>query len=109
MSIASLAAAGVPAVFGLIKSLLPSLATTASSGIIGGTIAVLTEYAPLVVSEYKALKPIVENAITAIRANENTLPEQIDKLRAMATQYDLEWADALAVSRAGDAAAGYGT
>lgn len=107
MSIAALAAAGIPAVLELIKSLVPSLASSASSNVVSSTVSVLAEYTPLVVAEYKALRPIVENAITAIRANPNTLPEQLEKLREMATQYDLEWADALAVSRAGDAAAGY--
>lgn len=107
MSITAIASAGVPAVFELIKSLLPSLATNALPGVVGSTISVLAEYTPLVIAEYKALKPIVENAITAIRANPNTMPEQLEKLREMAREYDLEWADALAVSRAGDAAAGY--
>lgn len=107
MSIAALAASAVPVVFKLLQSWLPALATTTSSAAIGGAIATIAEYAPLIVSEYKALKPIVENAITALRANPNTMPEQLEQLREMARQYDLEWADALAVSRAGDEAAGY--
>lgn len=107
MSITALAASTVPVVFKLLQSWLPALATTTSTTAIGGAIATIAKYAPLIVSEYKALKPIVENAITALRANPNTMPEQLELLRVMAKQYDLEWADALAVSRAGDEAAGY--
>lgn len=106
-AVMSIAASAVPAVFELVKSLMPTLATTTSAGVIGSTIKVLAEYTPLVLSSYKALKPVVEDAITMLRANENTMPEQLEHLREMARQYDLEWADALALSRAGDKAAGY--
>lgn len=107
MSAVSLAASAVPAVFALLQSWLPSLATTTSTTAIGKAIATIAEYTPLIVSQYQALKPVVENAITALRANPNAMPEQLEQLREMARQYDLEWADALAVSRAGDEAAGY--
>lgn len=107
MSIAALATSAVPAVFELLKSLIPSLATTTSTGIIGSAIGVITEYAPLVMKEYAALKPIVVDTIEAIRANPNTMPEQLEKLKAAAKLYDAEWADALEKSRAGDKAAGY--
>ena len=105
MSLAAIAAAGIPAVFDLIKALTPSLAT-ASTGVIGTVISVLTEYTPLVIAEYKALKPIVVDSIEALHANPDTMPEQLTKLRALAKQYDAEFADALARARAEDKADG---
>lgn len=107
MSMASIAAAGVPAVLELLKALTPQLSSAgASSGIIASAISVVTQYAPLVVEEYKALKPIVVDAIAAIAANPDTMPEQLAKLRVVSKQYDLEFADALARARAEDAADG---
>lgn len=105
MSIAAIAQAGIPVVFNLIKSLIPSLAT-ASTGVVGSTIAVITEYGPLVVKEYQALKPIVTDAITALSNNSATTAEQIQQLREMSAVYDHDFDAALAKSRAEDAAAG---
>ena len=107
MSLASIAAAGVPAVLELLKALTPQLSTVAAnSGIIASAVKVITEYSPLVVQEYQALKPIVIDAMSAIAANPDTMPEQIAKLRAVSKQYDMEFADALARARAEDAADG---
>lgn len=101
MSIAAIAAAGIPAVFNLIKQLVPSLAT-ASSGIVGSTIAVLTEYGPLALKEYHALKPVVTDAITALANNKATTSDQITQLRQMSAVYDHDFDAALAKSRAED-------
>jgi hypothetical protein len=97
--------AAIPAVMGLLRSLIPSL-SSASAGVVSSTIAVIAEYTPLVIAEYKALKPIVIDAIDALHANPNTMPEQLVKLRQMAALYDRGWADSLARARAEDAADG---
>jgi molybdenum-dependent DNA-binding transcriptional regulator ModE len=102
LSIAAIAAAGVPAVFSLIKALLPTLAT-ASTGVVGTVITVLTEYGPLALKEYKALKPIVTDAITALSNNKATTAEQIQQLREMSAVYDHDFDAALAKSRSEDA------
>lgn len=94
----------VPSVIGLIQSLIPSL-PTAAQGVITSTIGVLAEYTPLVIAEYKALKPIVSGAIAAIEANPNTMPEQIAKLRELSKAVDDDFDDALAAARAEDSAA----
>lgn len=93
----------IPAVINLIQSLIPQLSTTAVPSIISGTVEVLTQYAPLVFKEYKALKPVVLDAIEALHNNTNTLPEQIATLRALVKADDDEFDAALARSRAEDA------
>lgn len=107
MSIASIAAVGVPAVLELLKALTPQLATaSANSGIIASAVSVIATYSPIVIAEYQALKPIVVDAIAALAANPDTMPEQIKKLREVSKQYDAEFDDALARARAEDAADG---
>lgn len=93
----------VPSVIGLIQSLIPQL-STAGSGVVASTIGVIAEYTPLVIAEYKALKPIVTSAIEALQANPNTMPEQIAKLRELSKAIDDDFDDALAAARAEDAA-----
>jgi hypothetical protein len=105
MSIASIAAVGVPAVLELLKALTPQL-STAGSGIIATAVNVIATYSPIVIAEYQALKPIVVDAINALAANPDTMPEQIKKLREVSKQYDAEFAAALARARAEDAADG---
>jgi len=105
-SMAAIAAAGVPAVFELIKSLLPML-PTASAGVVSSTIKVLTEYAPLVIAEYKALKPIVTSAIEMLANNSATTQEQIAQLRKISKEIDADFDSAVEKSRAGDKDAGY--
>jgi hypothetical protein len=93
----------VPSVIGLIQSLIPQL-PTAAQGVVASTIGVIAEYTPLVIAEYKALKPIVTGAIEALQTNPNTMPEQIAKLREMSNAIDADFDDALAAARAEDAA-----
>lgn len=102
----SAAAAGVPAVLDLIRALTPSLAT-ASSGVVTSTIKVLAEWGPLIVTQYKALKPVVSEAIEMLSNNTATTAEQIQQLRELSKKYDADFDDAVAQSRAGDKDAGY--
>lgn len=100
-----LAELAIPAVMQLIQSLVPSL-STAGPSVVGSTIAVLTEYAPVVFKEFQALKPVVLDAIEAMHGNSNTTQEQIAKLRELVKADDQEFDVALARARAEDQAAG---
>lgn len=91
----------VPAVMQLIQSLIPSL-PAAAPAIVNGAIDVLTQWGPLVVKEYKALRPVYDDAVNALEANDSTTTEQIAKLRAQVKIDDQEFDDALAKSRGED-------
>lgn len=106
MSLASIAAAGIPAVMNLVQQLLPSL-PTATSGVVSAVVSVLTEYGPLIVKEYKALKPVVQDAIDVLAQSEHTTEETIATLRAMLAADKADFDDAVKQSRAGDKEAGY--
>lgn len=106
MSLASIASVGIPAVMNLVQQLLPSL-PTASAGVVGAVVSVLTEYGPLVVKEYQALKPVVQDAIDVLSQSEHTTEETIATLRAILAADKAEFDAAVADSRAGDKEAGY--
>ena len=106
MSLASIAAVGVPAVMNLVQQLLPSL-PTATAGVVGAVVSVLTEYGPLVIKEYKALKPVVTDAIEVLSQSEHTTEETIATLRAMLAADKADFDQAVSDSRAGDKEAGY--
>lgn len=107
MSIVSaVVSAGLPAVLELVKALTPSL-STASASVVTSTIKVLAEWGPLIVAEYKALKPVVSEAIEMLSNNTATTAEQMEQLRELSKKYDADFDDAVMQSRAGDAAAGY--
>lgn len=106
MGIEQLAIAGIPAVFNLVKSLLPML-PTASSGIVSSVVAVLTEYGPLVVKEYQELKPVISDAIDMLEQSDHTTAETIATLRAQLAADKADFDAAVDDSRAGDKAAGY--
>lgn len=106
MSIAAIASVGVPAVMNLVQQLLPSL-PTASAGVVGAVVSVLTEYGPLVIKEYQALKPVVQDAIEVLAQSDHTTEETIATLRAMLAADKADFDSAVADSRAGDKEAGY--
>lgn len=91
----------IPAVMQLVQALIPSL-PSAAPAIVTSAIDVLTQWAPLVRDEYKALKPVWDDAVTALEANDATTGEQIATLRALVKADDQEFDDALAKSRAED-------
>lgn len=90
----------------LVQQLIPSL-PTASSGVVGAVVSVLTEYGPLIVKEYQALKPVVQDAIEVLSQSEHTTEETIATLRAMLAADKAEFDDAVKASRDGDKEAGY--
>lgn len=85
----------------LIQALIPSL-PTASSAVVSAAISALTAWTPLIVNEYKALKPVVSDAIDAIENNSASTAEQIATLRALVAADDAEFDAALAKSRSED-------
>lgn len=91
----------IPVGISLIQSLIPSL-PTASAGVIAGVIQALTVWTPLVIKEYKALKPVVLDAIDAIENNTASTVDQVKALRALVAADDAEFDAALAKSRAED-------
>lgn len=91
----------VPAVMQLVQSLIPSL-PSAAPAIVNSAIDVLTQWGPLVVKEYKALRPVYDDAVAALEANDVTTTDQIASLRALVKADDQEFDDALAKSRAED-------
>ena len=106
MSLSAIAAVGVPAVMNLVQQLIPML-PTASAGVVGAVVSVLTEWGPLVVKEYQALKPVISDAIDVLEQSEHTTAETIATLRAMLAADKSEFDQAVADSRAGDKDAGY--
>jgi hypothetical protein len=91
----------VPAFAALLKALLPSL-PTASASIVTATVEAVAAYTPIVIAEYKALKPILSNAIETLKANPHTTAEQLVNLRAMNAQVDADFDEALAKARTED-------
>jgi cytochrome c556 len=91
----------IPAVMQLVQSLIPSL-PTAGAGVVASTIEVLTQWGPLAVKEYKALKPVYDDAVEALEANDRTTVDQIKALRALVAIDDAEFDAALAKSRSED-------
>lgn len=68
----------IPAGLSLIQSLLGG--TALESPIIKYAVEFVTAAAPVVVQEYKDLKPVVKNIITALKADPSTLPTQLEDL-----------------------------
>lgn len=104
-SAASIALNSIPTVVKLLEAITPML-PTAGSKVIATAVTLIAEYTPIIIAEYQTLKPIVVDAIAALAANPDTMPEQLAKLREAGKQYDAEFADALAKARAEDAADG---
>lgn len=104
-TLAKLALNSVPTAVKLLEAITPFL-PSAGSKLVATATSLVVEYTPLVIANYQDLKPIVVNAIEALAANPDTMPEQLAKLRAAAKQYDAEFNDALAKARAEDAADG---
>lgn len=106
MSLSAIAAVGVPAVMNLVHALIPSL-PTASANVVSAVVSVLTEYGPLVVKEYQALKPVVKDAIEVLSQSDHTTEETIAALRAMLAADKADFDQAVTDSRNGDRDAGY--
>lgn len=83
-------------------SLLTLLAPGATTTVIGQVINLLTALIPIVVQEYQALLPIVQNIIAVLKSSDDITPDQWNQLDAMSAQYDADFAAALAAAEAQD-------
>lgn len=70
----------IPIGITLIQQLLGSGSVLASP-VIKYAIEFITTVTPVVIQEYKDLKPIVKNIITALKADPSTLPAQLEDLQ----------------------------
>lgn len=92
----------VQALVALLEALLPQLGS-ASSPIVKATLDALLAWFPLIVAEYQALKPVVLNAIEALKSNGNITPEQLEALKTLSAQLDDSFDKAIAAAEAEDA------
>ncbi|HEY2246702.1 MAG TPA: hypothetical protein VGH70_04600 [Bradyrhizobium sp.] len=86
-------------------SLLTLLAPGASTTIIAQSINLLIALVPIIVQEYQAMLPIVQNIITVLKSSDDITPDQWNVLDAMSAQYDSDFQAALAAAEAQDSAA----
>lgn len=69
-------------------AILQAVAPGASAPLISQIISALETWVPIIVSEYKALAPIVTNIITALRSNGTITTDQLDQLDVMEAAID---------------------
>lgn len=93
------------AIINPILALLTQLAPGATTNIITLAINILTALIPILIQEYQALLPSVQNIITVLQQSDDITDEQWDTLDAMSAQYDADFQAALAAAEAQDAAA----
>lgn len=93
----------IPAGISLIQSLIGGSALT--SPIIKYAVEFVTAAAPTVIQEYKDLKPVVKNIITALKADPSTLPAQLEDLEKAEVLIDAAFEAAAAKAIAEDKAA----
>jgi len=91
----------IPAAIGLISSLLTS--TKLTTPLIEGIISVVSAATPVIIKEYKDLKPIVSNIIAVIKADPSTQLDQLKALEQYEIQLDAEFDEAAAAAQAEDA------
>lgn len=77
----------IPAGIALIQQLLGSGSLLASP-VVKYAIEFITAATPVVIQEYKDLKPVVKNIITALKADPSTLPTQLDDLEKLEIDID---------------------
>ena len=91
----------IPAAINLISGLLTS--TKLTTPLIEGIISVVSAATPLIIKEYKDLKPIVSNIIAVIKADPSTQLDQLKALEQYEIQLDAEFDEAAAAAQAEDA------
>jgi hypothetical protein len=90
----------VTALLALVQIVVPG----ASAGIIANVIQVLTALVPIIINEYQALAPIVQNVIDVLRQSDDVTDDQWTALDAMSAQLDAAFQASLATAKAQDAA-----
>lgn len=91
----------IPAAIGLISSLLTSAKLT--TPLIDGIISVVSAATPVIIQEYKDLKPIVANIIAVVKADPATQVAQLEALKVSEVQLDAAFEAAAAAAQADDA------
>lgn len=91
----------IPAAINLISCLLTS--TKLTTPLIEGIISVVSAATPVIIKEYKDLKPIVSNIIAVIKADPSTQLDQLKALEQYEIQLDAEFDEAAAAAQAEDA------
>jgi hypothetical protein len=91
----------IPAAIGLISSLLAT--TKLTTPLVTGIIDVVTAATPVIIKEYKDLKPIVSNIIAVVKADPATQADQLEALKKAEVQYDADFEAAASAALAEDA------
>lgn len=91
----------IPAAISLISSLLAT--TKLTTPLIEGIISVVSAATPVIIKEYKDLKPIVSNIIAVIKADPSTQMDQLKALEQYEVQLDADFEAAAAAAQAEDA------
>ena len=86
---------------GLLQQLLPSLGV-ANAGLISKIVEGLVALIPVLIKEYKDVLPMVQNVISALKANAAITPEQIIKLQTIEAQIDADFETAATNALADD-------
>lgn len=82
----------IPAAISLINSLLTS--TKLTTPLINGIIDVVTAATPVVIQEFKDLKPIVANIIAVVKADPATQTSQLETLKKSEILLDADFESA---------------
>lgn len=90
----------IPAAIGLINSLLTSTKLTAP--LISGIIDVVTAATPVVIQEFKDLKPIVANIIAVVKDDPATQVGQLEALKKSEVLLDADFESAATAALAED-------
>lgn len=91
----------IPIGITLIQQLLGSGSILASP-VVKYAVEFITTVTPVVIQEYKDLKPIVKNIITALKADPSTLPTQLEELEKAEVLIDAAFEEAAAKAIAED-------
>jgi len=91
----------IPAAIGLISSLLST--TKLTTPLVTGIIDVVSAATPVIIQEYKDLKPIVSNIIAVVKADPATQIEQLEALKKSEVLLDADFDAAAAAALAEDA------
>jgi hypothetical protein len=89
------------AILSLITMLLPK--AVGNAALIGTIIDGLVALTPIIIQEYRDLKPIVANILTALRSDPSMLKDQLAALDAFEERLDASYGEAAALAAAEDA------
>jgi hypothetical protein len=91
----------IPAGVALLQQLLSN--TSLTSPLIAKAVDLVSALVPVIVQEYKSLKPIVSNIITVLKADPSTQADQLKALKLSEAQIDADFDAAANAALAEDA------